>query len=37
MAGRSRQAIFRSIRPAGNSLPGYTASYAVVRVQDEDS
>ncbi len=34
MAGRARQALFRSIRPTANNLPGYTPSYAIGRVVD---
>lgn len=33
--GRSRQPLFRAIRPTGNNLPGYTPSYAINRVIDE--
>lgn len=37
LSGRSRQVIFRSIRPTGNELPGYVPSYAINRLQDESS
>jgi RNA ligase len=37
LAGKSRHTLYRSIRPTGNSLAGYTPSYAVQRVQEEDS
>ncbi len=37
MTGRTRQAFLGSIRPTGDSLPGYSPSYAVMRVQEEDS
>lgn len=37
LSGRSRQVIFRSIRPTGNELPGYVPSYAVHRLQEESS
>jgi RNA ligase len=33
--GRSREALFRHIRPTGNRLPGYTPSYAMNRVADD--
>lgn len=32
---RSREALFRSLRPTGNRLDGYTPSYAMNRVMDE--
>lgn len=35
LSGRTRQALFRSIRPTGNDLDGYTPSYAMARVVDE--
>ena len=35
MAGRARHAVFREIRPTGNSLPGYEASSAMNRVAEE--
>ena len=35
LAGRSRDRLFRLIRPTGNVLPGYVPSYAVNRVLDE--
>lgn len=34
MTGRTRQAIFRHIRPTGNRLDGYTPSYAIHRVME---
>jgi RNA ligase len=37
LSGRSRQVIFRSIRPTGNELPGYVPSYAINRLQDEST
>jgi RNA ligase len=37
MDGRSRQALFRAIRPTGNTLPGYVPSYAIGRALDEAS
>lgn len=33
--GRTREALFRSIRPTGNRLEGYTPSYAMNRVTEE--
>lgn len=33
--GRAREAMFRYIRPTGNTLPGYTPSYAMHRVMDD--
>lgn len=33
--GRAREALFRTIRPTGNVLAGYTPSYAINRVQEE--
>lgn len=33
--GRTREALFRSIRPTRNELPGYVPSYAMNRVMDE--
>jgi len=33
--GKGRETLFRTIRPTGNSLPGYTPSYALNRVLDE--
>jgi RNA ligase len=35
LSGRSRQMVFRTIRPTGNELAGYTPSYAINRVLDE--
>lgn len=35
LSGRTRQALFRAIRPAGNVLDGYTPSYAMNRVAEE--
>ena len=35
MTGRARKALFRVIRPTGNTLLGYTPSYAINRVMDE--
>lgn len=35
IAGKSRDALMRSIRPTGNVLPGYVPSYAMGRVLDE--
>ncbi|QEG30303.1 hypothetical protein GobsT_51080 [Gemmata obscuriglobus] len=35
MCGRTRDLIFRSIRPDGNRLAGYTPSTAMNRVMDE--
>jgi RNA ligase len=35
LSGRTRQALFRSIRPTGNELDGYVPSYAMARVTDE--
>jgi RNA ligase len=37
MKGRSREVVFRAIRPTGNVLPGYVPSYALGRVLDEAS
>jgi RNA ligase len=37
LTGKSRHTLYRSIRPTGNSLAGYIPSYAVQRVQEEDS
>ena len=37
LSGRSRQVIFRSIRPTGNELPGYVPSYAINRLQEEST
>jgi RNA ligase len=37
MKGRSREVVFRAIRPTGNVLPGYAPSYALGRVLDEAS
>jgi RNA ligase len=36
LAGGQRDALFRAIRPTGNALPGYTPSYAMNRVMEED-
>ena len=33
--GRLRQVMMRAIRPAGNELPGYVASYAMGRLMEE--
>lgn len=35
LEGRSLEALYRSIRPTGNALAGYTPSYAINRVADE--
>ena len=35
LLGRTREAAYRSIRPTGNELEGYTPSYAMKRVADE--
>lgn len=35
LEGRSRERLFRDIRPMANVLPGYVASFAVTRVMDE--
>jgi RNA ligase len=35
LAARSRQMVFRLIRPTANELPGYVPSYAINRVLDE--
>ncbi|MSP01523.1 MAG: 2'-5' RNA ligase [Acetobacteraceae bacterium] len=35
MEGKTRQALFRAIRPVGNVLPGYVPSFAMNRVVDE--
>lgn len=37
LQGRSREVVFRAIRPKGNVLPGYVPSYALGRVLDEAS
>jgi RNA ligase len=37
MKGRSREVVFRAIRPTGNELPGYVPSFALGRVLDEAS
>lgn len=37
LLGRTRQALFRAIRPTGNVLAGYTPSYAMNRVIFEDA
>lgn len=37
LSGRSRQVIFRSVRPTANELPGYVPSYAIHRLQEESS
>lgn len=34
--GRSRQALYKHIRPTGNRLSGYTPSYTLHRVQDDE-
>lgn len=34
-SGRSREALFREIRPTGNRLDGYEPSYAINRVQED--
>jgi RNA ligase len=36
LTGRARQALFRVIRPTGNRLDGYTPSYAMNRVTEEN-
>lgn len=36
LSGRTRETMFRSIRPTGNVLDGYTPSYAMHRVQDDE-
>ena len=35
LTGKTKEALFRAIRPAGNVLAGYVPSYAVQRVADE--
>jgi RNA ligase len=35
LEGRTRQTLFRSIRPTGNVLPGYVPSFAMNRLMDE--
>lgn len=35
LSGRARQALFRAIRPTGNMLDGYTPSYAMHRIADD--
>jgi RNA ligase len=35
LEGRTRQTLFRSIRPTGNVLPGYVPSFAMHRLMDE--
>jgi RNA ligase len=35
LSGRTRQALFKTIRPNGNELEGYVPSYAMTRVADE--
>jgi RNA ligase len=35
LKGRSREVVFRAVRPTGNVLPGYVPSYALGRVMDE--
>ncbi|WP_435018527.1 T4 RnlA family RNA ligase [Tundrisphaera sp. TA3] len=35
LTGRTRETIFRAIRPTGNVLPGYQPSYAMNRVLEE--
>jgi RNA ligase len=35
LSGRSRQMVFRLIRPTANELPGYAPSYAINRILDE--
>ncbi len=35
--GRTRQSVFRAIRPTANHLPGYVPSYAINRVMEEDA
>lgn len=37
LSGRSRQTLFRAIRPAGNFLDGYVPSSSVTRVMDESA
>jgi RNA ligase len=35
LSGRSRQMLFRLIRPTANELSGYVPSYAINRIFDE--
>lgn len=35
LVGKSQEALFRAIRPTGNVLPGYVASYAMLRVAED--
>jgi RNA ligase len=35
LEGRTRQTLFRTVRPTGNILPGYVPSFAMNRVIDE--
>ena len=37
LSGRTRQTLFRAVRPTGNELPGYTPSYAMRRVEEEST
>jgi RNA ligase len=37
LTGRNRQSVFRALRPDGNELPGYVASYAMKRLLEEDT
>jgi RNA ligase len=37
LSRRSRQMVFRMIRPTGNELAGYVPSYAIKRALDESS
>jgi len=36
LEGRTRENLFRTIRPTANQLAGYTPSYAMHRVQEEE-
>ena len=35
LVGKSQEALFRASRPTGNVLPGYVASYAMLRVAED--
>jgi RNA ligase len=35
LEGRSREGLFRAIRPTGNVLPGYVPSFALSQVADD--
>ncbi len=37
LSGKTRQSLFRTIRPTGNVLEGYTPSYAINRVTEESN